>query len=83
VKTLQLFTTVGCHLCEQAEALMAPRLQAQGFALVKIDIADSDPLVEKYGVRIPVIKRTDMVADLGWPFSEAQFMAYLAAPAQL
>jgi len=33
-----------------------------------IEIADSDKLMELYGIRIPVIKRLDSGNELGWPF---------------
>lgn len=64
---LVLFGTTYCHLCERAEAV----LQAVGVEAEHIDIAEDDVLLEKYGVRIPVVKREDTGAELGWPFDEA------------
>jgi len=63
--TLNLYTTSACHLCDQASALLGT-LQLD---LVTIDIADSDLLVAKYGIRIPVLQRTDTLAELNWPFT--------------
>lgn len=63
---LVLYGTTFCHLCEQAEAV----LQAVGVAAEHIDIAEDDVLLEKYGVKIPVVKREDTGAELGWPFDE-------------
>lgn len=59
-----LYGTTCCHLCEQAEAV----LQAVGVKAEHIDIAEDDALLEKYGVRIPVVKREDTGEELGWPF---------------
>ncbi len=61
---LLLYGTEFCHLCEQAEAL----LQAVGVSAEHIDIAEDDALIESYGTRIPVLRREDNGAELGWPF---------------
>jgi len=68
-----LYGTTFCHLCEQAEAV----LQAVGIAAEHIDIAEDDALLEKYGVRIPVVKREDTGAELGWPFDEAAVRRFI------
>ncbi|MFG6158045.1 glutaredoxin family protein [Halomonas sp. 1390] len=51
---LRLYTTLGCHLCEQLEALLAT-LCAEPYRLERVEISDDDALVERYGVRIPVL----------------------------
>ena len=51
---LSLYTTMGCHLCSQLEALVAA-LANEKVWLHHIEISDDDALVERYGVRIPVI----------------------------
>ncbi|NYT74539.1 glutaredoxin family protein [Halomonas sp. QX-2] len=51
---LSLYTTMGCHLCSQLEALVAA-LANQKVWLHHIEISDDDALVESYGVRIPVL----------------------------
>jgi hypothetical protein len=33
--------------------------------------------MEKYGVRIPVLRRADNGAELGWPFDEAAVVCFL------
>jgi len=68
-----LYGTTFCHLCEQAEAV----LQAVGVEAEHIDIAEDDALLEKYGVRIPVVKREDTGAELGWPFDEAAVREFI------
>ena len=70
--TVVLFHTDGCHLCEQAEAL----LLEGGIAHSKADIVDKPEWVEAYGIRIPVVRRQDG-AELGWPFDLAQLTQFV------
>ena len=51
---LRLYTTLGCHLCEQLEALLAT-LCAERYRLERVEISEDDELVRRYGVRIPVL----------------------------
>lgn len=74
---LILYTTAGCHLCEQAEALLHTRLQ--GFKLRKIDISESKLMVGAYGLRIPVLGMPGVEAELDWPFTEIDVAEYLDA----
>lgn len=78
MKKLLLYTTLGCHLCETAEQLMMPALNAQGYQLEKVEISESDELMARYGTRIPVIRRPQRQDELDWPFSEAAFLDYIA-----
>ncbi|QLF94726.1 glutaredoxin family protein [Pseudomonas sp. ABC1] len=73
----QLFGTLGCHLCEQAEAVLMP-LAAQGLSIELVDIAEREQWVEAYGLRIPVLRRLDTGAELGWPFDLPQALVFLA-----
>ncbi len=70
---LLLYGTSCCHLCEQAEAV----LYELGIAAEHVDIAEDDELLEKYGVRIPVLRRADSGAELGWPFDAAVVAGFL------
>ena len=72
----QLLGTLGCHLCELAEAEVMPLVQ-HGLLVELIDIADSEALFEAYGLRIPVLRRVDTGAELGWPFDTEQIVAFL------
>ncbi|MEX5340666.1 MULTISPECIES: glutaredoxin family protein [Pseudomonas] len=72
----QLFGTLGCHLCEVAEALLMPFVE-HGLLVELVDIADSEALFERYGLRIPVLRRCDTGAELGWPFDAEQVVAFL------
>ena len=60
--SLTLYTSPGCHLCEQAEEM----LDYLGVTFTAVDISNDVDLVRKYGVRIPVLQRFDS-AELGWP----------------
>jgi len=72
-----LYGTSACHLCEQAEALL---LQATREGLtgdfIKVDISDSEDLMTRFGLRIPVLKRRDG-GELGWPFGAPELAAFL------
>ena len=63
MRELTLYTTAGCHLCEQAETL----LDAAGMRFVSVDIEADLALLERYGVRIPVVQDSNG-RELGWPF---------------
>lgn len=72
----QLFGTLGCHLCEIAEAEIMP-LVDHGLLVELVDITDPDDLTEAYGLRIPVLRRADTGAELDWPFDTQQVVAFL------
>ncbi len=68
-----LYGTACCHLCEEAKAI----LKEAGISPAHIDIAEDDALLDKYGTRIPVSKRRDTGAELGWPFDVAAVLRFL------
>jgi hypothetical protein len=72
----QLFGTLGCHLCEVAEALLMPFVE-HGLLVELIDIAEDESGVEDYGLRIPVLRRCDTGAELNWPFDAEHIVAFL------
>lgn len=75
---VQLFTTVGCHLCEEALGLLTTLVESGfNFDIEEVDIADSETLMERYGIRIPVIKVIDHDDELGWPFEIEQLQTFL------
>ena len=76
VEHYQLFSTSACHLCELAQAL----LDQAGVRYEVVDIADSDDLFERYGVRIPVLRAADG-RELGWPFDGAQLVTFVGGEA--
>ena len=74
----QLFGTLGCHLCEIAEAELFPLVE-HGLLVELIDIGESEAMFETYGLRIPVLRRIDTGAELDWPFNADQVVAFLQA----
>ena len=74
---ITLYTTLGCHLCELALHLVLQAQQAQGrdLQIVEVEIADDDELMERYGIRIPVLRVAD--AELGWPFNDEGLEQFL------
>ncbi len=65
---LTLYGTTGCHLCDQAEALLQQAAKSRALQWQYVDIALDEALVEKYGVRIPVLVDAQG-HEIGWPFS--------------
>ncbi len=71
-----LYGTSACHLCELAEEMLQPLFAAAtGFDYCKLDISDSDDLVQRYGVRIPVLV-DPRGRELDWPFSPEQLRTF-------
>jgi glutaredoxin len=69
-----LYTTVGCHLCEQARELVST--VAPDITLTLVDVAEDDELVARYGERIPVLMKEGR--ELGWPFGLLDVQQFLA-----
>ncbi|SFK34454.1 glutaredoxin family protein [Geodermatophilus ruber] len=52
---LQLITRQGCHLCEEAAAVLGPIAAQAGLTPVPVDV-DADPdLQAEFGDRVPVV----------------------------
>ena len=73
--TVLLYTTSSCHLCEQAESLLQ---QQPGIVVKAVEIADDAGLLERYGVRIPVLQRWETSEELEWPFDAETLQRFLA-----
>ncbi|MAR92252.1 MAG: glutaredoxin family protein [Pseudomonadota bacterium] len=68
-QTLIFYTTAGCHLCELARAIWQTHLDPEYCAVQEVDIATDDTLIERYGTRIPVLRRQRDGRELNWPFT--------------
>ena len=77
-KTITLYSTLGCHLCEQAKSLSWPVLAHHDSKLEEIDIADDDGLMEELALSIPVLE-DESGRRLRWPFDQDQLDHWLAA----
>ncbi len=75
---LILFGTSACHLCEQAEALMASVLpDLPQILLTQIDIAEHTQWQDAYAVRIPVLYHEKTQRELDWPFNENDVITFI------
>ncbi|KXI23516.1 glutaredoxin family protein [Photobacterium sanguinicancri] len=88
---ITLYSTEGCHLCEQAYRLLV-EVGVQEHVQV-IDIAFDDVLFLRYGVTIPVVSISSeastaaaetasddnslSISELGWPFDRADLAVWL------
>ncbi len=77
VSELILYTTLGCHLCEQAAELLQQVQIEQDLQITPVDIADDEKLVDMYGIRIPVIRNEAKAAEIGWPFQIEDILSLL------
>ncbi|WP_101676035.1 glutaredoxin family protein [Alloalcanivorax mobilis] len=75
--SVTLYTTLGCHLCDQARALLLT--VDPGVAIEAVDIAEDDHLITRYGERIPVLARAG--EELAWPFGLLDVQRFLHASA--
>ncbi|MZR62161.1 MULTISPECIES: glutaredoxin family protein [unclassified Alcanivorax] len=71
--TVVLYTTLGCHLCDQARELLL--MVDPGVEIDAVDVAEDDDLIARYGERIPVLARNGQ--ELGWPFGLLDVQAFL------
>jgi hypothetical protein len=71
-----LYGTSACHLCEDAAELLS-RLPEQYIKFESIDISDSDLLLNRYGLRIPVLHHKASGKELDWPFDQARLLSFL------
>jgi hypothetical protein len=71
--TVTLFSTPGCHLCEEAHALLR---QHRDLQIEVVNIRTSIELQREMGWRIPVA-RFGNGAELSWPFTSSQVKSAL------
>lgn len=74
--TLHLYGTSACHLCEQALAILEEASTQLPFSWIEIDIAENDQLMQRYGVKIPVLQASTG-AELCWPFGKADVLTFV------
>ncbi|MBQ4832454.1 glutaredoxin family protein [Pseudoalteromonas sp. MMG010] len=71
---LTLYHTDGCHLCENALAIISAILTDDKLLLV--DIISDEDLIKQYQTTIPVLK-SDNEKQLFWPFDESAVIEFL------
>jgi hypothetical protein len=55
VATVVLYARPGCHLCDDARAVIEAARAEVAFGFEEVDIESDDALVRDYGPRIPVV----------------------------
>lgn len=75
--TITLYGTSACHLCEAAAALLQP-FAGNGVQVNEVDITEEPALMERYQLRIPVLRREDTLEELDWPVTLEQLMVWLS-----
>lgn len=75
INSVILYYTDGCHLCDDAILL----IEQLSLNYQKVDIVDSQALVDLYGTLIPVVEN-EQGATLNWPFSIQQLQAFTSNP---
>lgn len=68
-KTYNLYSSDGCHLCEEALALCEGVISLNNINV--IDIVEDEKLVDLYGICIPVLESINSDEKLFWPFTKA------------
>lgn len=77
MEPLILYSRPGCHLCEEAAALVAAAAPAVPLEVVDIEY-DLD-LIQRYGDSVPVLRRPADGAELRWPFDAALLGDFVGA----
>ena len=72
---LKLYTTSCCHLCEEAFTLLIQLGLTDQLSC--IEITSDEKLLEQYGTCIPVLQRSDNLAELNWPFTEKDIIDFI------
>jgi glutaredoxin len=64
MQQLILYTTEGCHLCDEAEDLLKQLESVKEYELQLVDISFSGELMTIYGIRIPVMSLAGRLIEL-------------------
>ncbi len=75
---VRLYTTQGCHLCEQAHEMLKQLELAEDLDITLVEIGDDDGLTEQFGTAIPVVEFNDQTR-LFWPFEQTDLAHRLHA----
>lgn len=75
---LLLLGTEGCHLCEEAQEIVAGCAKAvPDFQIELIDIAEHPEWQPDYAIKIPVLLEAESRLELDWPFDYEQAIHFL------
>ncbi|WP_304996880.1 glutaredoxin family protein [Salinispirillum sp. LH 10-3-1] len=79
MRSLVLYETSHCHLCEQAEQVLIPFVNSAECQIELVDIVSDDTLMQAHGTEIPVLKDHHSGRLLKWPFDECDVRSFLSA----
>jgi hypothetical protein len=71
-----LFSAPGCHLCDEARAILRAFASRRGVVVTDVNIRLSAELERELGLRIPVARLPNKT-ELSWPFTAADVEAAL------
>jgi glutaredoxin len=54
-RDVTIYSSSGCHLCEEAKAVIGPLLHEFGAKLREVNVNDDPALCKRYGSEVPVI----------------------------
>ncbi|MDD1611639.1 MAG: glutaredoxin family protein [Methylococcaceae bacterium] len=76
---LLLLGTEGCHLCEEAQRIVAACLQeiTPAIKIESIDIAEQQEWQPEYAIKIPVLLELESRRELDWPFDHDEVVHFL------
>lgn len=75
---VRLYTTAGCHLCEQAHEMLKQLAADENLDITLVEIGDDDQLTERFGTAIPVVEINHGTM-LFWPFEQTDLANRLHA----
>ncbi len=70
-----LFGTEGCHLCEQALAIIFDNPQALDVEVK--DIIEKQAWLDQFSIRIPVLQHIASGQELDWPFDDQTLKQFI------
>ncbi|MFY0665624.1 MAG: glutaredoxin family protein [Natronospirillum sp.] len=79
MRSLVLYETSHCHLCELAEQVLMHFVNTAECQIELIDIVTDDVLMQAHGTEIPVLKDIQTGRLLKWPFNEHDVCSFLLA----
>lgn len=56
VRLVRLYSRPGCHLCDDARALILAEQDRTAFVFEEVDVSTGEDLERAYGTRIPVVE---------------------------
>lgn len=74
---IHFYTGPQCSLCDIADDMLKQCSRAEELQVEKHNVRLEPELYHLYGARIPVLKRDDNGAEIGWPFDFAGLESFL------